>query len=237
MNEQEFEKLFRDRLTSFSQTPPAGVVDKINDKLKQRRKKVWVKLSRLAAALALIAISTYLIGTHGNPDNQGSTSNIVVNQPEVSVKAANPDTQVKSHDVKAIGQESTTEHRKVAGGNEPPALVKRIDQPQQSEMQLMDQREITVAELVNAVADGLTVPGKSQRSKVTITYKKGGADPEDPKLALQDQPRRKPMGIRSILKTAIIVDNHDISLAGIRATKDQLLAINKKEKNKDTKPN
>ena len=42
--------------------------------------------------------------------------------------------------------------------------------------------------------------------------------------------------LKSFWKKAVKVNQQNISLAGIRATKDELLAINKKAKNRENKP-
>ena len=77
---------------------------------------------------------------------------------------------------------------------------------------------------------------KPSKSKVTITYKRSPASPE-PTLALQDSSEDKTKGLKKLWRKAQSLRYNDISLAGIRGTKDQILAFDRKDKTKESKSN
>jgi len=232
MNEQNFDKLFRERLSGFSQAPPPGALEKINHQLKRRHQKAWVKFSRLAAVLTLIAISVYMIGYLSDQKNERPTSRIAVKQPEIPAQTAEPS---NSHE--RLGTQGI---RKLHD-------LENIDLPRQQQIAVLKTVPFNEEEkagsqqiegqTINTIADNQAEINKPKRPKVTITYKRGPDPAASEALAVQDQPKSKSESIRKILKTVQIVDYQNLSLAGIRATKDQLLAINKKDKNKETKPN
>ena len=65
------------------------------------------------------------------------------------------------------------------------------------------------------------------RPKVTITYKKS-PEPPEPMLAFQAQPKKKSRVLKKLWVKAQTINFTEISLASIRGSKDEILAIDKK---------
>ena len=61
MNDRGLDRLFRERLQDFQTAPSGATWNKLETKLASRKKALWWKLIPVAAALALIALSVYVI--------------------------------------------------------------------------------------------------------------------------------------------------------------------------------
>ena len=57
MNDQELDKLFRDRLEGLEENPPSAAWDRLNGQLQGRKRKAGWIFVRVAAVLILIACS------------------------------------------------------------------------------------------------------------------------------------------------------------------------------------
>ncbi len=243
MKEQDFDRLFRDNLAGYQQTPPSALSEKLEQKLKNRRRGAWLQFSRLAAVLVVIAICVYLVSIWRAGQLAEPISPIAHNQPQaispIEDKQLVPETIELPAPV--IESQPTLEVKPEVSKRETPqpkesnSLEKNkttTHSPSEPEAQMQPVND--AIELTEA--NGNVEQEAVKRGKVTITYKKA-TPPPPTQMALKEQPEKKAKGLNRLWKRAQKVDYQNISLAAIRATKDELLAINKKDKNKQTKPN
>ncbi len=233
MNEQNFDRLFREKLAGYSQSPPAGLAKEIEHQLVQQKRKAWWQFARVAAALALIAASVYLLTFLNSSPVQ--TNQIAGNKQSVNIPTPLMEPE--------LNQTSFIE---------PPALVERITPIPQSKSNRISQpmektkspvgasepkSEIHESQAEDVLVSQVEEIGKTEKYKVTIIYKKASRGSGESQELAQVQPpesQQKTKNRKKFWRKAKMVDP-SFTLAGLRATKDQLLAINKKEK--ESKPN
>lgn len=226
MNEQNIDKLFRETLAGHQQAPPAELLEKLEIGLVQQRRSAWFRFARVAAALAVIAVSVYLLANLSSSSE--SPGEITINNQS-------------SGDLVPLVQpapiESTLEEPPVIADRIAPSVQLAVKETTlQVEVAEPDQPAPQTDEALIA-ADEVTK--KPQRSKIIITYKKADKKttvPEPSTLAEAPPKQQMPQKKNKFWRKAKMVDP-SFTLAGLRATKDQLLAINKREKNKESKPN
>ena len=232
MNEQNFDRLFKDKLAGHLQSPPGELASKLEAKLDQHRRSAWIQFARVAAAFTLIAASVYLLNIlNSQPSNQIATHNVVPVTPIPPVKEK-PVKTPDEEDRNMILNELTVAPAATSIADLPleNLVVSNTPKPQKPENIEPPVPEET--EVTNEIHTD-----KPERPKITITYKRSAKKSEpqnEPMPALQPQTEKKSRQRKKIWRRAKMVD---YTLAGIRATKDQLLAINRKDKNKGTKPN
>jgi hypothetical protein len=226
MNEQNIDKLFRETLAGHQQAPPAELLEKLEIGLVRQRRSAWFQFARVAAALVVIAVSVYLLTNLGS-SSESPREITTKNQPSGDLVPL----------VQPAPIESTLE--------EPPVIADRIV----PSVQLAAKETTLPVEVAEpdqpapqtdkAVFAADEVREKPQRFKITITYKKADQitkAPEPSTLAKAPPKQQKSKKKNKFWHKAKMVDP-SFTLAGLRATKDQLLAINKREKNKESKPN
>jgi hypothetical protein len=251
MNEQKFDELFREKLANFSQAPSTGASNQLNDLLAIRKRRAGWKFARLAAAILLVAVSVYSIHRWTKTaadDGVAAIAEIVDDSPSPK----RPQTQTRAPEV-ADKVEATTNSSPVQvpdressvasnGSNKPQPANTANDavKPQPSPLAAAKTvaPEPSSEDMSTIISEEATAPSLEteavtpKRQKVTITYKKSAAPP-DPTLAMTPEPQQKNSGrLKRIWKN---LNPGDISLAGFRATKDQILVINKRAK--DSKSN
>ena len=261
MNEQRLDELFRDKLENYSEIPSPGALNKLNSKLNERKRGAWLNFAKLAAALIVIAVSVYIVQDWDNaqptpiteqtsytnpeqgPDNLkeklqttsdqnklDETTNknpVAVNRQTGKTKNDEATSQIKVPELKEIPEQKSENHSKPVQDISAPTLTLAKESPE-----VLDIEQIEATESPqNLSAESV----KISRSKVTITYKRSPTPPE-PTLALDAQTNEQPKGLKKVWRKA--VSNYgEISLAGIRGTKDQLLAFERKNKTKESKSN
>lgn len=249
MKEQSFDKLFRDKLTGFTLTPPQGAGEQLNARLNQHQYRVWLKFSRVAAALVLLAVCVYLINNKteqleeiiAQEINDGMVKSPVedptTGKTPINTESVPPLVSDRKTDILEVKDEKTPADKKVISQ---PQDELQLDKEQPIELFAEEPTVVAEPKLPVAFAEKVatedTETAEPKRSKVTITYIRSDPAP-DQELAMQDQGNQKPSGLKKLWKKAQMVDYQSFSLAGIRATKDELLAINKKDKTKETNPN
>ena len=251
MNEQNIDKLFKEKLANYSKTPSADASNKLNDMFAARKRSIGWKFARFAATILLVAVSLYAVhrwsttGTVDSPEPIAKTIESPAQQlPEINSpiatneeKATNysSSTDLESPKVTQPNNESITDSGKTSPivVNEAPSTAIALNS---SEPVKIENKKIAEEHELTIEAETQTLPSEETptpvRQKVTITYKKS-SNPTDPMLALQPEPKQKNNGrLKKIWKN---LNPGDISLAGLRTTKDQILVINKRAK--DTKSN
>ncbi|GJM27963.1 MAG: hypothetical protein DHS20C17_05980 [Cyclobacteriaceae bacterium] len=249
MNEQQFDKLFRSKLADHTRIPSETALDKLDKALNQHNRGIWVPVGKVAATLLLIAVSTFMVSKWRY--HEGNTLPVVSNQELITPVVIDPSSKADTASVNTRKKLTITSSKLAqAPAKSAAAVTKRKHEPetnqefQQSQVEAPHQ---VTKEMVSDVAvepeenlQAATEINEPSRPRVTITYKRSTSIPE-PNLALQQQDQEAPKvekgsGLKGLWRKAARVDYQNISLAGIRATKDELLAINKRSKNKDNKP-
>lgn len=240
MKEQSFDKLFRDKLTGFTLTPPQGAGEQLNARLNQHQYRVWLKFSRVAAALVLLAVCVYLINNKTEQSEEIIAQEIndpTTGKTPINTESVPPLVSDRKTDIIEVKDEKTPADKKVISQ---PQDELQLDKEQPIELFAEEPTVVAEPKLPEAFAEKVatedTETAEPKRSKVTITYIRSDPAPAQ-ELAMQDQVNQKPSGLKKLWKKAQMVDYQSFSLAGIRATKDELLAINKKDKTKETNPN
>ena len=255
MNEQRFDEIFREKLTEYSEMPSPEAGKKLSKKLKERKRSVWIQFTRLAAALILIAVSVYVVQSWNDTPHdelaQQTTSSTVpaknVEEEEIpqtpTALSVNPSLQEFSI--------SKTEEPSIEKNSEEPRTNINVTPPEPQPVSVVTKPTLALNYEHDdplkdeGIGDSLeteqdldleTKNLKPSKSKVTITYKRSPASPE-PTLALQDSSVQKTKGLKKLWRKAQSLRYNDISLAGIRGTKDQILAFDRKDKNKESKSN
>ena len=254
MNEQRFDKIFREKLTGYSEMPSPEAGKKLSKKLKERKRSVWIQFTRLAAALTLIAVSVYVVQSwndtpHDELAQQTTSSTVPAKNAEEQIQqtptalSVNPSSQEFSI--------SKTEETSIEKNSEEPSTNKNVKNPEHQPVSVVTKPTLALTnehdDLLEdeRMGDSLeteqdsdleTIKIKPSKSKVTITYKRSPASPE-PTLALQDSSEHKTKGLKKLWRKAQSFRYNDISLAGIRGAKDQILAVDRKDKNKESKSN
>ena len=254
MNEQRFDEIFREKLTGYSEMPSPEAGKKLSKQLKERKRSVWIQFTRLAAALTLIAVSVYVVQSWNDTPHdelaQQTTSSTV---PAKNVEKQIPQTPT-ALSVNPSSQEfsiSKTEEPSIEKNSEEPSTIKNVNPPEHQPVSVVTKPTLALTnehdDLLKdeRVGDSLETEQasdlenkklKPSKSKVTITYKRSPASPE-PTLALQDSSEHKTKGLKKLWRKAQSLRYNDISLAGIRGTKDQILAFDRKDKTKESKSN
>jgi len=267
MNEQRFDELFRDKLENYSEMPSPEAFTKLDSKLNERKRGAWLNFAKLAAALIIVAVSVYIVRswdnapptqiteqtTYHNLEQSSGDLKENLQTPSAFPEANDPDkfyetidqesADVSKKPIKAKSEKANSQFEVLEPKNAPeqktknqskavqdissPALALAKESPELLDIEQLepsDQQNLSETESV-----------KIPRPKVTITYKKSPAPPE-PTLALEAQSNQQPKGLKKVWRKA--VSNYgEISLAGIRGTKDQLLAFERKNKTKESKSN
>ena len=226
MNEQNIDKLFRETLAGHQQDPPAELLEKLDIGLVQRRRSAWIQFARVAAALGVIAVSVYLLTDLSSSSESPGTITTKIQPSGDLVPLVQPAPLESSLEEPTVIADRIAPSVQVpANENTLPVDIAKPDQP--------------VPQTDEALVAADKVTEKPQRSKITITYKKADKKTEVPEtstLAKATPKQQKSKKKNKFWRKAKMVDP-SFTLAGLRATKDQLLAINKREKNKESKPN
>jgi hypothetical protein len=243
MNEQQFDKLFQKKLVDYSQMPSEEALKKLDSRINRRHRGVVIQFSKVAATLLILAVSIYLIGNR----NQQTEEKVAVISKEDISNSTTP-TPMAADSVKTGTKSDITTPRKLDPKPSGSTLISNNEvkpDPGSPEKSPAGEFNEKTNAMENSLAVDLPVKIKQPdqtatlkqepvRQKVTITYKRSLASP-NPELASNEQDQRKNKILKGFWKTAVQVDQN-ISLAGIRATKDELLAINRRGKIKETKP-
>ena len=114
MNEQEIDKLFQKNLSGYTKVPSNRALEKIQGKIYDRRRATWIRFSRIAAAILLIAISVGIISKWDSseeiavkPGTQVQPSVTQVNPPRVA-EVENP-----------VKQQSKLSEQTIVASNQP----------------------------------------------------------------------------------------------------------------------
>jgi len=231
--------------------PSSVVGKKLDAKLKEKNRGVWIKFIRLAAALILVAVSVYVVRSWNHVPLEESTFQ-VVNDAEPTKNEAIP----IPHNSTDLSEEPNLP---LVNATEPIEPIE--DMPVKQEVQtsskpskheplkivpgptlaVTDQTDGIIEEKeTNEPPESLTTQEiedlNASRPKVTITYKRSPASPERT-LTQHDPSDKKTKGLKKLWRKAQSFHNNDLSLAGIRGTKDEILAFDKKEKTKESKSN
>lgn len=255
MNEQRLDELFREKLAGYSEVPPPEAGKKLNNQLVKQKRNVWIQLVRVAAALVLIAISVYVVRSWNDTANDDS-----IQQATTSTESARNATEEIPQPGTPLSEKSGTQKintltPKEPGGKTPikETNVQNSTKPSEHQLPVSELAQPALALINNPkdvsrdesngepieneqVIDSVTSISKPSKPKVTITYIKSPAPPE-PTLALQTPSENKTKGFKRLWRKAQRINYNDISLAGIRGTKDQILAFDRKDKTKESKSN
>ncbi len=266
MNNRGLDGLFRKRLEGYQEKPSDAAWEKLDNRLKSRKNKVWWQFAKVAAVLTLIACSVYLfnlwsqtgvsnqaiseITPENNEEKQPAPQQIEELVAESATPISNNEKKIEKQSEKATPVENkqapiatpsspTTEEDHVSPSKETQIELMQAsqtkiladksynqdyipkEQPPQNDPEIPAQEQ----EDINTLADPV-------KTKITITYKKSPAPPE-PTLALIDEPVEKTRGVKRLWRKAQNIRNTDLSLARLRAAKDQLLVFDKKSKAKE----
>ena len=224
MNEQNFDRLFKEKLTGHLQSPPVELVEKLEAKLAQRRRSAWMQFARVAAVFALLAVSVYLL----NHLNTPNSSQVATHE---KVADEQPSEQRPQYQAIDIIEPAPIKSSLTGQSVENPTRIASVA-PKTAEPERKLEKEVE--------SDKEKVMQEPERHKVIITYKRTAQKPvptEEPALVMEEQPKKKSKKGKKFWRKAKMVDYQSFTLAGIRSTKDQLFAINKKDKTKGTKPN
>ena len=242
MNEQKFDEIFRDKLSGYSQQPTGEALQKLNSRFTARKRRAWLQFARLAAVLLLVAISIYVVNVV-NSDDTADGLEIAEVTPEFSEIIRLDTLRISAPATDAIAQNQPEEKdvSNISESNNPvkstsnPAPTSEIESSATPEAMLATVEE-TANPLLEETGDqepDLNITEGQEpvttKRKVTITYKKS-PEPPNPMLALQEDDKNKDKRLKRIWRS---ISPGAFTLAGIRATKDQLVAINKKNKNKE----
>lgn len=244
MNEQQFDKLFQNKLVDYSQMPSEEALRKLDTSFNRRHRGVWLQFSKVAATLLILAVSIYLIG---NWNHQTEEKVAIISKEDIS-NSTTP-TPMAADSVKTGIKSDITTPGKLDPKPSGSTLISNNEvKPDPGPPEKSPASEFN--EKTNAMENSLAVdlpvkikqPDQSTTpkeepagQKVTITYKRSSPS-SSPELASKEQDPQESKGLKGLWRKAVQVDQYNISLAGIRATKDELLAINRRGKNKETKP-
>lgn len=261
MNEQRLDELFREKLAGYFEVPPPEAGKKLNNQLKKQKRNIWIQFVRLAAALALIAISVYVVRSWNDSANndyiqQATTSTESarnateeIPQPGTALSEKSGTQKINTPTPKEPGVNTPIKETHVQNSTKPPEHQLPVSEVAQPALALINKpKDVSRDESIGKpleneqVTDSVTStseplkPSKPSKPKVTITYIKSPARPE-PTLALQTPSENKTKGFKRLWRKAQRINYNDISLAGIRGTKDQILAFDRKDKTKESKSN
>jgi hypothetical protein len=244
MNEQKFDKIFRDKLSGYSKEPAAEAFEKLESRFATKNRRARAQFSKLAATLLLVAISVYTVNRWNN-ESEKRESNISVLEPNNSddftsdiaristpesenIASSRPEVHTVEPQISEEKEEIPTvslltSNAKTEKLQEPAGTIDALAQAKESPPALLE------APMDQEQTIETSGPEQPSTHKVTITYKKS-PEPPNPMLALQKEQSNNGRRLKRIWKS---ITPGDISLAGIRATKDQLLAVNKKNKKKE----
>ena len=243
MNEQKFDEMFREKLSNYSEMPSLEAGKKLSVKQTQRKHSAWVQFAKLAAAIALIAVSVYALSNWNSNTPDETPTQIVSKMPVTTGHSTNEISQ-------AVTPSSLISDKKkpeTSSQEDPVVNNDHLDNVAQKSTVIQTIAEIPdilneentggpseIQQDTDQVLD-LTVPSQPT-PKVTITYKKS-PDPPETMLAIQSQGETRSRMLKKLWAKAQSINFNEVSLASIRGTKDELLAIDRKSKTKESKSN
>jgi len=239
MNEQQFDELFSSKLKGLTQTPSDRALEQINQKIYRRRRIIWINYGKIAAVVLIVAISIGIVNQWDPIEvERPITDKTIAPIPSVAPPERMITEGPKKEKLPVIKQQPAenipapveeTIHTK----NTATTTVKVDEGSQIKQKVLLSESGVSVKQAAETGPIGVTQNAQAdEKKKVTITYIRSSTT-ETP-LAEAEQPT-KSNGIKKLWKKAV-VNQSSFSLATIRATKDELLAINRKGKPSDNKP-
>jgi hypothetical protein len=216
---------------------------KLSVKQAQRKHSAWVQFAKLAAVIALIAVSVYAVNNWNNNTPDETPTQIVSKKPVTTGHSTNELSQATT----PSSLISNKKKPETSSQEDPEVNNDHLDKVAQKSTVIQTTAEIPdilneentgglseIQQDTDQVLD-LTVPSQP-RPKVTITYKKS-SDPPEPTLAIQSQGETRSRMLKKLWTKAQNINFNEVSLASIRGTKDELLAIDRKSKPKESKSN
>lgn len=207
---EKIDQFFREKLESHSEEPSLQVWNTLEDKLTKKNKGlVW----RIAAGIALIAISTYAIVLITQNTNSEITSSIAE---EVNAEPPQEVAPLVQEEPKLVTKSNQTASVKVK--------QKEVTQQNQVEPAIeIDNSvavvapEFTVSEPIIPVAEVVAVP-KEEVKPIVLVYSLAAID--DPKNEID-----KKSGLGKVLSKANEIKNSENAVGNIRQLKDDLFAF------------
>lgn len=247
MNEQRLDEMFREKLAGYSEMPSPEAGRKLSNRLKEQKRGVWIQFARLAAVIALIAVSVYVVQSwNDTAQDEGVPQVMSINkpaknagkempQPDQALLEKSSTQKINTPDFEEQGVNNLIKESSIINTHKQPERQRPVSEVAEPTLALTDEhKDILKNESIGKspdteqVSDPETETLIPSKPKVTITYIKSPAPPE-PTLALQTTPEKKSKGFKRLWRKAQRINYNDISLAGIRAKKDQLLAFNRKK--------
>ena len=247
MNKHQIDDLFRNKLEDYRPTPSKDVWAKLQGNLEgKKNNKKWLYL-RIAAGLSLVALVTYiLIFTAGNEAGSNNltaqnetnnasqepkvTSNKLAEKENITVEELTPDKTEKDQNLsnnkntKVLIAQSDIATKQIKGKGIELAmnqdlyyseiLIRKVEVP------VIDIDQLTILLSANDDID-------QERQSVTITYVIGDINP-----VILDKEAPKQSKLKKAWEFAKNVKNGEEKLPNLRGIKNELLAFNKKKKNK-----
>lgn len=264
MNDPGIDKLFKERLQGYGESPPEMVWNNLQNKMEARKRIVWWQLGKVAAALLIIACSLYLFNfwntsskespvsqeikakDHNTPADDETTEGFVAQgsqeiTPEVTQGPMPAENQIQKK-IPANLSESSEESPKQLPA-EPirqpkvPPNQKMMETPGTSQKKDSEPLLTESPEPDNTPEDLSPIDQTQDKPRVTITYKRSPSPPEPTLALVTDDEDDKSGGIKWLWQKAQDLKNTELDLGTIRAAKDQLLVFDKKNKDKELKAN
>lgn len=256
-NNNNIDRLFRDKLKYHPIRPSGDAWDKISNNLQKRKgKAIWIWASAAAIALVCISITAVMYMQSGTEiaDKQVPESDqsiIESNEKELLAEEMKPNLndkttaiQRKSTDKPIIKNSHNDVIQEKAPGKNPPKenQVANIETKTTS----MQHRELKVQPIPiqesNQIAENLpdialekgkTPPAKQEKMAITIIYKSGNKNKQSLMASDTGNKEESKSTLEKIVDKAKEIKSSDLGLAGLREAKDELLALEPKvEKSK-----
>lgn len=243
MNEQRFDEMFKEKLANYSEMPSPEAGKKLSVKQYERKRNTWVQFARLAAVIALIAVSVYAVSNWNDNTQDETATQIVAKKPVNTGHSTNEIPQVATPSSEKPDRQkpdTSIPEDPVVSNPHPDKVAQKntVIPPSAEASDTLNKENSEGASEIQQDKDhvlDLTVPSQP-RPQVTITYKKS-PNPPEPMLVIQSQGETRSRMLKKLWVKAQSINFNEVSLASIRGTKDELLAIDRKSKTKESKSN
>ena len=228
------DKLFKDKLENLQHPVSAAAWDRIESNLdKKNDKALWLKI---AAAITLLAVATYVFWptqVSVKKNDLAKTKKEKNPAPLPKVEITEPITQATIGEQKSIHQ-TATQTKKANRKVEEPAVATKVESNEPVQLNTTNatiESSTTVASLEPAQTTEVT-PSK------TIIYT---ADEVNAKYLRKKSPteatvaEKKSSGMQKLIGVAYAIKNPDSGLSDLRQKKDEILALNFLNEDKNNK--
>jgi hypothetical protein len=251
MNQQQPDKLFREKLEGYQKQAPASAWDKLEAGLdKKSNKGLWMKV---AASLLLVAVAAYLLLSNTQLKSDGGESHIIANN-NVVAPAADKEIKTKSVDDNKISNQQskdtsveqlgsskeklntskiTVAHAKTESVRRVKEKDSEIDENQVINSVVETPSDVTSSSVTKDAPSVATTSSASTKSKtIVFTVEEVNEKYLNKNAITEATPSEdNPSTLKKLLDKASDLTRDQDPIGELRQKKDEILALNFKKKN------